>query len=182
MNNREKIVVLCSLSLGVMYIKNLSSVTVQADHQTPSAGACGIRRTMNVSALSSPNYLEDTVSLVVWTAAEIAVTMVCIGIPVCRPLYKRYLEKWTSRDASRYHPQNGEAIPYPLRTFGGSTLRPRQGGNYDLGDLSRGGDPIALEERKLGLRDPFTKSYAMGGSRVRGDNQSDEEILGTDFR
>ncbi len=29
--------------------------------------------------------LEDTVGLIVWSAAEIAVTMICIGIPVCRP-------------------------------------------------------------------------------------------------
>lgn len=125
---------------------------------------------------------EDTVALVIWTAAEIAVTMICIGIPVCRPLYKCCLEKWTSRDASKYHQKSGEALSYPLQTFGGSTLRPRQGGNYDSSDLRRGGDPIALEERELGLRGPCTKSYVVGGSQVRGDNQSEEEILGPDFR
>jgi len=45
-----------------------------------------------------------------------------------------------------------------------------------------GADSITTADRKLGLNGPFTKSYAMGGERVTGDNQSDEEILGPDFR
>ncbi|KAF5007139.1 hypothetical protein FDECE_6525 [Fusarium decemcellulare] len=159
MNTREKIVILASLSLGVI------------------AGACGIKRTIEVPALSSANYLKDTVGLIVWSAAEIAVTMICIGIPVCRPLYKKYLDKWTSRDASNYREQS-EGGTYPLRTFGGSTMR--AGPKDD--DTSDGGDSITKAERKLGIGGPFNKAYAKGGERVRGDNQSDEQILGPDFR
>ncbi|KAF4974592.1 hypothetical protein FZEAL_8519 [Fusarium zealandicum] len=158
MNTREKIVILCSLSLGVI------------------AGACGIKRTIEVPGLASPNYLKDTVGLIVWSAAEIAVTMICIGIPVCRPLYKRYLDKWTSRDASKYQ-EHSEAGAYPLRTFGGTPMRP--GPATKDGDISDA-DSITKAERKLGIGGPFNKSYAKGG--VRGDNQSDEEILGPDFR
>ncbi|KAM0420320.1 hypothetical protein ACHAPT_011862 [Fusarium lateritium] len=164
MNTREKIVILSSLSLGVI------------------AGACGIKRTIEVPELSSPNYLKDTVGLIVWSAAEISVTMICIGIPVCRPLYKKYLEKLTSRDASKYrdYRDRSEGGSYPLKTFGGSTVRPGQD-NKD-GDTSDGDDSITRAERKLGIGGPFTKSYVMGGERVRGDNQSDEQILGPDFR
>ncbi|KAH8657362.1 hypothetical protein BGZ61DRAFT_371278 [Ilyonectria robusta] len=162
MNIREKIVILASLSLGVI------------------AGACGIKRTIEVPALSSPNYLKDTVGLIVWSAAEIAVTMICIGIPVCRPLYKRYLDKWTSRDASKYQEQIEGGGSYPLRTFGGSTLRPGQANKDD--DTLDDRDSITKEERKLGIGGPFTKSYAVGGGRIRGDNQSDEEILVPNFR
>ena len=129
--------------------------------------------------------------MIVWSAAEIAVTMICIGIPVCRPLYKQYLDKWTSRDASKnYQQQRSGGRSYPLRTFGGSTMP----GDVDERDADvkdqaassdhslTGGDSVTTADRKLGLNGPFTKSYAMGGERVTGDNQSDEEILGPDFR
>ncbi|KAM6519004.1 hypothetical protein FALCPG4_012660 [Fusarium falciforme] len=164
MNTREKIVILSSLSLGVI------------------AGACGIKRTIEVPELSSPNYLKDTVGLIVWSAAEISVTMICIGIPVCRPLYKKYLEKLTSRDGSKYrnYQDRSERGSYPLKTFGGSTMRPGQ--DTKDGDTSDGEDSITKAERKLGIGGPFTKSYVRGGERVRGDNQSDEQILGPDFR
>ncbi|KAH6898040.1 hypothetical protein B0T10DRAFT_525463 [Thelonectria olida] len=161
MNTREKIVILASLSLGVI------------------AGACGIKRTIEVPELSSQNYLKDTVGLIVWSSAEIAVTMICIGIPVCRPLYKRYLDKWTSRDASNKYQQQSEGGSYALQTYGGS-MRPRRGG--DSTDPSVGGDSVMHKDRKIGLSGPFTKSYAIGGGRVRGDDQSDESILGPDFR
>ncbi|KAF9778789.1 hypothetical protein IL306_003265 [Fusarium sp. DS 682] len=162
MNKREKIVILCSLSLGVI------------------AGACGIKRTLEVPELSSANYTKATVGLIVWSAAEIAVTMICIGIPVCRPLYKRYLDKWTSRDGSKYREQSGGGS-YPLQTIGGSTLYPNAPGKND----SVSEDCEKLEhERKIGVRGPFTKTriYSKGIDRVRDDNQSDEEILGPDFR
>ncbi|KAF9877444.1 hypothetical protein CkaCkLH20_05144 [Colletotrichum karsti] len=161
MNSREKIVVLGSLSLGIF------------------AGACGIKRTIEVPQLSSSDYLNDTVGLIVWSAAEIAVTMICIGIPVCRPLYKRYLEKLTSRDSDKY-PEHSEGASYGLRTFGGAPMHPGQQVKDDEG--SDGADSITKTERKLGFGGPFTKSYATGGKPVTGDNQSDEEILGPDFR
>lgn len=104
--------------------------------------------------------------------------MICIGIPVCRPLYKRYLDKWTSRDASNYQERSGGGS-YPLKTFGGSTLRPRPS---DRDNSSEGGDSITLAERKLGIGGPYNKSFARAGGRVRGDDQSEESILGPDFR
>ncbi|KAH6983812.1 hypothetical protein EDB80DRAFT_625294, partial [Ilyonectria destructans] len=81
MNKREKFIILGSMSLGVF------------------AGACGIKRTMELPNLTKQNYLKETVSAIVWSAAEIAVTLICIGIPVCRPLYKRICQKLTSNDA-----------------------------------------------------------------------------------
>ncbi|KAM7219069.1 hypothetical protein V8F06_005507 [Rhypophila decipiens] len=64
----EKVTIPASMSLGVL------------------AGACGIIRTIDLSGLASANYTEDTVNLIVWSAAELAITMVCAGIPVIRPL------------------------------------------------------------------------------------------------
>lgn len=32
--------------------------------------------------------LEDTVDLIIWSAVELAVTLICVGIPTIRPLYR----------------------------------------------------------------------------------------------
>ncbi|CVK91792.1 related to integral membrane protein pth11 [Fusarium proliferatum] len=161
MKKREKIVILCSLSLGVI------------------AGACGIKRTLEVPELSSPNYTKSTVGLIVWSAAEIAVTMICIGIPVCRPLYKQYLDKWTSRDGSKYKEQSGGGS-HPLQTIGGSYIN----ANTNDTNLSSEGCKAAEYEKKIGIKGPFTKTriYSKPTERVRSDDQSDESILGPDFR
>ncbi|KAM7187538.1 hypothetical protein V8F33_011185 [Rhypophila sp. PSN 637] len=67
----EMVTIAASMSLGVL------------------AGACGIIRTIDLSGLASANYTEYTVNLIVWSAAELAITMVCAGIPVIRPLFRR---------------------------------------------------------------------------------------------
>ncbi|KAI1267083.1 hypothetical protein F5Y18DRAFT_444823 [Xylariaceae sp. FL1019] len=103
MNKHDKYVILGSMSLGIF------------------AAASGIERALQVGGLSSPNYLRDTVGLLIWSAIEHSVTMICICIPVCMPLFKA-----TLRRAKR---QNGALIDEPPRrakfsfsgiTFGGS--------------------------------------------------------------
>lgn len=103
MNKREKIVIAGSMSLGVL------------------AGACGIKRTIELPNLASQNYLKDTVGPIVWSVCEIAVTMICIGIPVCRPLYKRFFQKLTSGNASNDNKRHN-APPLALYTIGGSKI------------------------------------------------------------
>ena len=158
-----------------------------------------------------------------WSAAEIAVTMICIGIPVCRPLYKHYLDRLTSQNNSGGYKRHGgdgggggssshHAGPrYVLRTFGGSTMpganedtkwssderdeaavATRGGGRRDNdgGDLEGGGAAtsgaaaaaaaVDFEHMKLGIDGPFTETKAVG--RAHSDNQSDEEILGDEYR
>lgn len=64
--------------------------------------------------------IGDRSALLIWHAAELTVTMVAIGIPVCRPLWK----DWVSRllgdqhqiDSKNYY--NGEQ-----RTIGGSEMK-----------------------------------------------------------
>ncbi|KAF3014959.1 hypothetical protein E8E14_002312 [Neopestalotiopsis sp. 37M] len=102
MNKREKLVILCSMSLGVI------------------AGACGIKRTLEVPELSNPDYLKATVGLIVWSAAEISVTMICIGIPICRPLYRTFLEKLTSQlSGNGGHSSNNGGHGSGIKTLGG---------------------------------------------------------------
>ncbi|KAH7312592.1 hypothetical protein B0I35DRAFT_59363 [Stachybotrys elegans] len=153
MNQREKVVILVSMSLGVL------------------AGACGIWRTLEVPQLSSPDYLRDTVGLIVWSAAEIAVTMICISIPVCRPLYKKYIDKLTSTGGSKGH-DNPPSHDMPLRTFGGSTM-------HRLPEEASGpGYNIANSTHKLGSS---SKTYALARA-AKEPNSSDEEILGPEYR
>ncbi|GAB1319258.1 Integral membrane protein pth11 [Madurella fahalii] len=196
MNQREKIVIAASMSLGLI------------------AGACGIKRTVEVPNLISQNYLKDTVGLIVWSAAEIAVTMICIGIPVCRPLYKRFLDKistnGTGSGGYKKHSvgggrsgRSGGGPRYGLRTFGGSTMpgastwepegetvRDRDGDDAgsdrtgSSGDEAKGGGKggQANKGMKLGIT-PFTETTAVAGGDVCApDNGSQEEILGGEFK
>ncbi|KAI8956936.1 hypothetical protein F5Y11DRAFT_361279 [Daldinia sp. FL1419] len=85
-NKQERIVILSTMSLGVL------------------AAACGIKRAAENGGLSDPNYLEATVPLILWSAVELAVTMICIGIAVCRPLYKDFLRNIISTKTAGKNP------------------------------------------------------------------------------
>ncbi|KAI3321121.1 hypothetical protein HD806DRAFT_504670 [Xylariaceae sp. AK1471] len=69
MSRREKIVLASGMSLGVV------------------AGACGIIRTVVLARLDVLNYTLNFVPYFAWAGAEIAVALVCTGIPTLRPLY-----------------------------------------------------------------------------------------------
>ncbi|KAI1134631.1 hypothetical protein F5Y05DRAFT_203539 [Hypoxylon sp. FL0543] len=69
MSQREKFMLAGGMSLGVI------------------AGACGITRTVVLSRLNVFNYTLNFVPYFAWAGAEIAVAMICIGIPTLRPLY-----------------------------------------------------------------------------------------------
>ncbi|KAJ4409992.1 hypothetical protein N0V85_004023 [Neurospora sp. IMI 360204] len=196
MNQREKMIIAISMSLGVI------------------AGACGIKRTMQVPSLSSSNnYSRDTVGLIVWSSAEIAITMICIGIPVCRPLYKSFFNKiissrnGTSRGYQKQSGGGGATGHVGLRTIGGGAIpgrsgndsnnksRPMRDDESDEFELHRqgkmggssGSDMLGTSPQG---QSPFNDANAVGGSsasvavgRVGGmDNRSEESILGEDYR
>ncbi|KAK3315652.1 hypothetical protein B0H66DRAFT_347873 [Apodospora peruviana] len=71
MPRREKIMLAGGMSLGVI------------------AGACGIVRTVVLSRLDVMDYTLNFAPYYIWAGAEIAVAMVCLGIPTLRPLYLR---------------------------------------------------------------------------------------------
>lgn len=119
--------------------------------------------------------------LIAWTAAEMTVTMICIGIPVCRPLWKRCFNKWTTRGDSKSREPNS-AGSFPLQTIGGNTSRPKP--SYQRDSVFDPDDVLREQDRKTGIRGSTTKTrpYSWGLERARGDNQSEEEILGDEFR
>ncbi|KAK0634269.1 hypothetical protein B0T17DRAFT_512881 [Bombardia bombarda] len=71
MSRREKVMLAGGMSLGVI------------------AGACGITRTVVLSQIDVMDYTLNFAPYFIWAGAEIAVAMVCLGIPTLRPLYLR---------------------------------------------------------------------------------------------
>ncbi|KAH7128958.1 hypothetical protein EDB81DRAFT_906729 [Dactylonectria macrodidyma] len=90
MNRRDKTLILGSLSLGIF------------------AGAFGIKRTIGIGAIADSKFTKASVSAAIWSVAEIAVTMVCIGIPVCLPVFRMMLGKRASNDSN-----NNRAVRSP---------------------------------------------------------------------
>uniref|UniRef100_A0A4E9DTE4 Rhodopsin domain-containing protein n=1 Tax=Gibberella zeae TaxID=5518 RepID=A0A4E9DTE4_GIBZA len=133
------------------------------------------------SRLSTNMYQEDPIGLIVWTAAEITVTMICIAIPVCRPLYKKCFTKWTSRGSSNYP---NSAAPYPLQTIGGGVLQAKRVDRNGSGSTTDTNEQVEEHERKMGVNGPFTRTrvYPKIDERRIGGDQSKEEILGPEFR
>ncbi|KAJ5176408.1 uncharacterized protein N7482_002285 [Penicillium canariense] len=119
MKFKEKITIAISLSLGFMcvvqhpvHFKNELTFSFRAC-------ICGIIRTIDLGGLSSANYTEDTVDLIIWSAVELAVTLICVGIPTVRPLYRvlvhgsdldsseaGYVKHNESNETSRFRMQN----------------------------------------------------------------------------
>lgn len=184
MAKREKFTIAGSMSLGLI------------------AAAAGIVRTFEVKGLYTNNYLKDSVGLIVWSSAEMAITLICIGIPVCRPLYKRAFRRlWGESAAAGYRKQSGgndgDGSSHALRTIGGGLLGPdgkplpkklTAKGQSSNGGGSRGAtlvtgkndsnDDISFSDVKLGVNGPFTRTtVGRGRNDSNGDNTSDEEIL-----
>jgi len=122
---------------------------------------------------------EDTVTLIIWSAVELAVTMICAAIPVLRPLYRR-IRGGISTDRS--HSSNAVSKGYYKHDTGNDNTD--AGGSIQLKDVPTTDSDTDLENNhgfpeanpKLGIRGPTTVTY------IRRDNNSDEEILGPEFR
>lgn len=72
----------------------------------------------------SNNKAEATVGLIVWSAAEMAITMVCTGIPVLRPLLGCWFPVIAGSSKNNYQRQSqGRDGPvFTMHTFGGGTM------------------------------------------------------------
>lgn len=142
---------------------------------------------------------EDSVPLIVWSAAEMAVTLICIGIPVCRPVYRRvYHHFYPHKQTSGYRKQDydPENPSFALETIGGGRVnkskvsskekelssaasrnRDEEYGNSDDGESFSG-----VRGGARGGVGHFSQARAgavgAGGSP---DNASDEEILGGEY-
>ncbi|KAK7746386.1 hypothetical protein SLS53_002345 [Cytospora paraplurivora] len=107
MGRLEKVTIAGSMSLGII------------------AGACGVFRTMALQGFNSSNYTEATVSLIVWSAAELAITMVCTGIPVLRPLFSRWFLalRGPSNDMYDRYGEGRDGPVFTMHTIGGRVMK-----------------------------------------------------------
>ncbi|KAJ9148848.1 hypothetical protein NKR23_g4745 [Pleurostoma richardsiae] len=133
MKRKEKITVACGLSLGVF------------------AGVCGIVRTVALNGLNAKEYIHDTVPMLIWSATESTVTIMCSSIPVLRPLYVRY--RYGSKGDS-----SGNNSSYKLPMYGNNSAR-----KYGLGSTTG-------MEAKAGSSHQTVITY-------NANNASDESIL-----
>ncbi|KAE8379345.1 hypothetical protein BDV26DRAFT_169916 [Aspergillus bertholletiae] len=136
MKQKEKITVACGLSLGIF------------------AGVCGIVRTVALAGLNASEYIYDTVPMLIWSATESCVTIMCSTIPVLRPLYVRI----------RYN-TDGE------NSSGNTSYKlPLYGSGRKYGRFSKSGlEPSATETIGGSLRAP--------AEHYNKRNVSDEHIL-----
>ncbi|CAL5869665.1 uncharacterized protein PFLUO_LOCUS3895 [Penicillium psychrofluorescens] len=80
--------------------------------------------------------IKDTVDLIIWSAVELAVTLICVGIPTVRPLY-RVIVHGSSLEGSegRYVKQEDSAHSsrFRMRNLGKDTssFRPEQEGHTE---------------------------------------------------
>ncbi|KAK0631074.1 hypothetical protein B0T17DRAFT_239334 [Bombardia bombarda] len=150
MRYMEKITIAASLSLGVV------------------AGVCGVVRTIELSGLASENYTEDTVGLIIWSAAELAVTMICAGIPVLRPLVRHHMGN-TTRGSSRsdgYYKHgtgsDGSMLASAVKLDNiPSAQSQRKGKPQNQSDVIESSRGFPDSHPKLGIRGPTTVSYIM---------------------
>ncbi|KAJ5459557.1 uncharacterized protein N7458_001109 [Penicillium daleae] len=138
MKNKEKITVACGLSLGIF------------------AGICGIVRTVALSGLDASEYIYDTVPMLIWSATESCVTIMCSSIPVLRPLYVRIRYGTEGKDSSAGN------TSYKL---------PMYGSGRKHGSISKSG----LEHSIIESGDkPYPQQTVV---RYNTNNMSDENIL-----
>ncbi|RNJ58986.1 hypothetical protein D7B24_003807 [Verticillium nonalfalfae] len=149
MKRKEKIFIAVSMGLGVI------------------AAAAGIVRTYEVATGFTENYTEDTVPLIVWSCAEQSVTMICIGIPLLRPLYRHVLKRdnLSTSSKAQYHKysEGTDKESYKMR---GISKKERAEG-------STGGKEAS--NASLGL-----DSQTVTDIGALNNNSSNEHILGID--
>ncbi|KAI6288666.1 hypothetical protein MCOR27_000753 [Pyricularia oryzae] len=103
-----------------------------------AAAACGVKRTIGLGGLQSANYTIDAIPTCAWSIAELAITLVCIAIPVCLPLFRQVLKSvgLTGGEASAPSGKkeggggggSGKSGPvFALRTFGGGDMAGSKG-------------------------------------------------------
>ncbi|KAI1814303.1 hypothetical protein GGS20DRAFT_576994 [Poronia punctata] len=96
-SRREKTFLSSGMSLGVV------------------AGACGIIRTVVLARLDVFNYTLNFVPYFAWAGAEIAVALICLGIPTLRPLYIKALGLVEAYGTRSRRSRGSQLLPYATR-------------------------------------------------------------------
>lgn len=164
---REKITLAASLSLGIF------------------AAAAGAKRIMEVKGVR-----DVPVGVIVWSMVETSVTLVCVGIPVCRPLWTRHFSKWFQSKNSNYQAHDGDTPnaeqPIGLNTFGGGEMpgahsdgsngsSEKKGGRRSGGNKRRG--PLSSLFASLAASTVVDRTVNKDHRTTASDSRSDEVEL-----
>ncbi|KAB5513576.1 hypothetical protein GE09DRAFT_1231742 [Coniochaeta sp. 2T2.1] len=120
------------------------------------AGVCGIVRTVALDGLNAQEYIHDTVPMLIWSATESTVTIMCSSIPVLRPLYVRL--RYGSKNDSSSAGQDSSSYKLPMY------------GNNSPGKYGLGSTPGIGAKNELDASHRTVITY-------NADNASDESIL-----
>lgn len=116
-----------------------------------------------------------TICFVAWTAAEIFVTLICIGIPSLRPLYIGcFPTLFTSRRLFKYGKHNGDEESSPTAVFSMYSTGVSRSRTIGATPESDRGFPDA--PAYLGIRGPYVRTEISG----QFSNFSQEETLCSD--
>jgi len=137
---------------------------------------------LSLAKLTPSLSTEDTVPLILWSNVEIAVTMICAGIPVLWPLYRRVRDQVTTgrdtKGSAGTHDRSGYIRDTSAMSADMNLNKINTSGtesDIEAANANNRGFPLA--HPKLGIRGPTTKTFI-----GKGENHSDEEILGSEYR
>lgn len=111
--------------------------------------------------------------LILWSSIEQSVTMICICIPVCRPLFKALLHKVRSPNSASTDILRGNGS-FKLHSLPRGALAQQQSGAKDGGELGFRAKLTTLSVTTNKDRTTVSECYARG---TQVNNGSDEEIL-----
>jgi hypothetical protein len=152
----------------------------QAAHSATGvfAAVCGIVRTYELQGLNShSDYTYDTVSLVLWSASELLVTIICANVPLLRPLYTKVRSVSDSRNMSEIQD------PYNGGSYAGRAHSRRRGGGGGSRSHKKGSDSTWTELDDVHMVSTLaaedgrgTNKTTIAAARAR-SQESDESIL-----
>jgi len=147
-----------------------------------SAATAGVMRLYSAVAYAIRDRRDVPIAVIIWSHVETTTTLVCVGVPVCLPLWKLWWQKmkmFFGRDAAPgFRPHCGQ----------GAGERKQQAGSVEQGAIclyTIGGTPLnpTGDDPKPKARNISVSLFSMASSmakmesRVREDPGSDEENL-----
>lgn len=136
MKTTEKLALTAAFALGIAYVVLPLSDAVTpeksvTDRQPPSSVAIAIWRLVTVFQLDIAANLTGTVELAVFLCTmETVLALLCINIPLLRPLYRRFIARQSSSKIAESAPNYGTPNKY---------------GTGRSGAASRGGNDVELD-------------------------------------
>lgn len=145
MSTKEKIGVIIAMSLGCLYATRIIYIIIASTNPVPSAGITAAVKTSflpGIGKFSEPTY--ELADLLIWSNAEVAVTIMAASIPFFRVLLRQVRSSYSGRSKKPYRQS------YRLESYGGAM------GNGTLGRKGikeipkvRGPDGDDLSERSI---------------------------------